>query len=292
MDAEGHARFAAAQGMRIIKTEEHLWAEKQKFCLESIPPHRRIRVAAGEARSLFRRGYLVLRYTCEESEGMRSAEYICNQPNYGLASLDAKARNQVRQGLKNFVVRPVDFELLRREGCAINQSVFQRQKRTGPPFLRVQSLWEKYVDYCKNTSDIEPFGAFLGDELCAYLLAVRVEHYAYTYHPFAKTSHLQLRPMNALIYCVTQRLLQDSRVRCVSYGLESLLSQPDLDKFKSGMGFQAVPVGRKILLNPLARPLASTYASDVVRAINKCVDGAAILENYLGLVEGYRKCRG
>ena len=289
MDAKNYARFLTSQGMRSVKVGDHLWIEKQRFCLESIPPHRRLHVDAVEARSLFLRGYLVLRYTCEETEGVRSTEYVCDDPNYALESLEPKARNKVRQGLKNCVVQPLNFDLLKREGCSINRSVFQRQNRNGPAFLREQTRWEEYVSACEKTPDLEAYGAFVGDRLCAYTLIVRVDDYAYTYHPFAETSALPYRPMNALIFVVTQRLLQDPRVRRVSYGLESLNAQPALEEFKSGMGFKGVPIGRRILLSPLARPLVSVQAAALARRIQQHMDGAPFLESYLNFVDGYRR---
>src|SRR5215467_392390 len=146
MNAEGHARFAAAQGMKTVRCGDHLWATKQAFCLESVPPHRRIHVREQEARQLFRRGYLVLRYTCDEPEGVRSNEYICDERPYGFDSLEGKTRNQVRQGLKNCAVRPIDYQALHASGCAINCSVFERQKRTGPAFLRDQLAWQRYLN--------------------------------------------------------------------------------------------------------------------------------------------------
>ena len=289
MDAEAYAHFLAAQGMRTVKSGANLWVEKQKFCLENVPPHKRIHVDAAEAWKLFLRGYLVVRYSCEESEGVGSAEHVCSDRNYGLQSLDPKARNKVRQGLKNCVVRPLEYEQLRREGCVINRGVFQRQGRTGPAFLRNQGCWEKYLEQCEKTAGVEAYGAFTGDNLCAYTLIVRVDDYAYTYHPFADASRLQLRPMNALIFCVTQRLLQDPGVRHVSYGLEPLVPQPALEEFKTGMGFKAVPIGRRILLNPLARPLVSRYAVNSIRRVKQHMNGITYLENYLAFVDGYRR---
>lgn len=267
----------------------NLWVEKQRFCLENVPPHARIHVDASEARNLFLRGFLVLRYSCEEAEGAPSAEYVCSGAGYGLQSLDAKARNKVRQGMKNCVVRPIEFEALRRQGCAINRDVFERQGRTGPAFLRDQRRWEEYLERCEKTDGVEAYGAFMDHDLCAYTLIVRVDDYAYTYHPFASTSHLQFRPMNALIFWVTQRLLQESGVRRVSYGLESLVAQPALEEFKSGMGFKAVPIGRRILLNPLVQPLVSRQAAALIRRIKERVNGMPFVENYLTFVEGYRR---
>lgn len=289
MDVEAYAQFLGTQGMRSVKVGDHWWVEKQKFCLESIPPHKRIHLDPWEARSLFLRGFLVLRYTCEESEGVQSAEYVCDETNYDLDSLDAKARNKVRQGLKNCIVRPLEFTELKAGGCEINRSVFQRQNRTGPAFLRDQPCWEQYLECCEKTSGVDAYGAFVNGDLCAYTLVVQVEDYAYTYHPFAKSSHLRFRPMNALIFWVSQQLLCTRGVRRVSYGLESLVSQPALEEFKSGMGFKSMPIGRRILLNPLARPLVSGQAATLARRIKQHSSGFPFLENYLNFVEGYRR---
>ena len=289
MDAEGHARFVVAQGMPVVRVKNHLWVEKQKLCLESIPPHRRIHVDGAEAAHLFLRGYLVLRYACDDSEGVPSAEYVCDDPNYDLQSLDAKARNKVRQGLKNCTVRPVEFAKLKHAGCAINQSVFERQGRTGPLFLRDQQRWEQYLRCCEKMPDLEAYGAFVGADLCAYTLIVKVEDYAYTYHPFVSSSHLQFRPMNALIFWVTQHLLRTPGVRRVSYGLESLTPHPALEEFKAGMGYRSVPIGRRILLNPLARPLVSSYAVSFVRRVEEHLKRFSFLQNYLAFAEGHRR---
>jgi len=289
MDAENYARFLAAQGMATVRAGGHLWVEKQRFCLESVPPHRHIHLNASDTLGLFLRGYLVLRYTCDESEGVPSKEYVCEDPEYGLDALEAKARNKVRQGLKNCAVRQIEFDALKRSGCAINQSVFARQGRVGPLFLRDQQRWEEYLDCCEKTPDVEAFGAFVGAELCAYTLIVRVDDYAYTYHPFASSVYLPFRPMNALIFWVTQRMLQTAGVRRVSYGLESLTAQPALEEFKAGMGFQGVPLGRRILLNPLARPLVSGQAVSLLRRLEEHFKGIPYLETYLAFAEGHRR---
>jgi hypothetical protein len=292
MNVEAYAQFLAAQGMATVRAGGHLWVEKQSFCLESVPPHTRIHLNPADAWSLFLRGHLVLRYTCDESEGAPSKEYVCEDREYTLDSLDAKARNKVRQGLKNCVVRQIEFSELRRNGCAINQSVFQRQGRAGPEHLRDPRRWERYLLNCGKTPDVEAFGAFVGTELCAYTLIVRLDDYAYTYHPFASTTYLQFRPMNALIFSVTQRLMQTPGVRRVSYGLEALTAHPALEEFKAGMGFQGLPIGRRILLNPLARPLVSRQTVSFMKRVEGHFKGIPYLESYLAFAEGHRRFLG
>jgi len=289
MNAEAYGKFLASQGMASVRAGEHLWVEKQRLCLESIPPHKPIRVDPSDSLRLFLRGYLVLRYTCDELEGVPSKEFVCEDREYSLDSLDSKARNKVRQGLKNCTVRPLNFAELRRDGCAINQSVFERQGRAGPAFLRDQTRWEHYLSCCEKTPDVWAYGAFVGPDLCAYTLIVQVDDYAYTYHPFAHSASLAFRPMNALIFSVTKQLLQTPGIRRVSYGLESLVAQPALEEFKAGMGFQGAPIGRRIQLNPLARPLLSSQVVGLIRRLEGRFKGIPLLENYLAFAEGHRK---
>jgi len=242
-----------------------------------------------EALSLFLRGYAVLRFTCDEREGKQSGEYICDDPNYGLESLSRSARNQVRQGLKNCVVRAIDFDLLAAEGCVINKSVFQRQGRHGPAFLEQEAHWREYVTRCKSFSDVEPYGAFVEGRLCAFTLIVRVDEYAYTFHPHAEASSLKFRPMNALIFWVTQSLLRRADIKYVSYGLESLVQQADLVKFKLGMGFKAISIGRMVMLNPLARPFFSAPAAALVRKGAPRNGANNLIQDYLVFVDNYRR---
>jgi len=186
---------------------------------------------------------------------------------------------------------PVDrkLDLLAAEGCVINKSVFQRQGRHGPAFLEQEAHWREYVTRCKSFSDVEPYGAFVEGRLCAFTLIVRVDEYAYTFHPHAEASSLKFRPMNALIFWVTQSLLRRADIKYVSYGLESLVQQADLVKFKLGMGFKAISIGRMVMLNPLARPFFSAPAAALVRKGAPRNGANNLIQDYLVFVDNYRR---
>jgi len=251
-------RFAEAQGMRIIEGESCLWVEKRKFFLESLPQHRRVQLQPGEASRLFRRGAGVIRYTCDETEGSSSFEYVWDDKNYGLESLAKDAKRNIRRNIESCIVRPVDYKLLSEKGCAINRSVLERQGRhTSQSFLTDPTLWEKYICVCEGLPFIEAFGAFVNDQLCAYSLTLRMDDYCYTYHPFASTDYLKHYPMNVLIYSLVKEMLGRPDVSCVSYGLASFAPRPSLERFKLAMGCRKRPIGRRVLIHPLARPLFS-----------------------------------
>jgi hypothetical protein len=226
---------------------------------------------------LFLRGCAVLRYSGGEAEGRSSYELVCENKEYDLSSLDGKARNQTRQGLKNCVVQPIDFDLLSEQGLEINRSVFVRQARPGPPFLAEEKLWRQYMSACRAFNDVGAWGAFVGGQLCAFVLTVVVDDYAYLFHPHAQSESLRLRPMNALVFAVVQTMMRREGVRRVSYGLEPFESLPELEHFKLSMGFQKKSIGRRILVSPLARPFLSTSFETFARGLIKL----GLFERYL-----------
>lgn len=251
-------RFASAQGMRIVEGDSCLWVEKRQFFLESFPQHRRIHLTRGEATRLFLRGAAVIRYTCDEAEGTSSFEYVWDDKNFGLESLHKDAKRNVRKNLEMCSVRRIPYEVLRSEGCDINRSVFARQGRHMPvSFLTHDGLWRKYLDVCETLPFVEAYGAFIEDRLCAFSLVLLMDDYCYTYHPFALTESLKHYSMNVLIYSIVKTMLERPQISCVSYGLQSFAPHPTLERFKLAMGCRKRPIGRRVLVNPLARPIFS-----------------------------------
>src|ERR1700722_956424 len=112
---EGMRRLVAAQGASSFESDSCLWVEKRKFFLESLPPHRPVHLPPRDAARLFLRGAGAIRYTCEQSEGSPSWEYICDAPNYDFASLAEDARRRVRRGLEACEVAQIDCAQLARE---------------------------------------------------------------------------------------------------------------------------------------------------------------------------------
>lgn len=258
MELADLSRFAAAQGMRILEGESCLWVEKRRFFLESLPQHRPVRLQPGEAARLFLRGTGVIRYTCDETEGAQSFEYVWDDKGYSLDSLHKDAKRNVRKNLESCDVRRIDYKLLGEQGCAINRSALARQGRHGSStFLTDQNLWKAYLEVCENLPFVEAYGAFVEERLCAFSLVLLMDGYCYTYHPYAATEYLKHYPMNVLIYSIVRKMLDRPNVNCVSYGLESFASRPTLERFKLAMGCRKRPIGRRVLINPLVRPLFS-----------------------------------
>jgi hypothetical protein len=291
LNRQDYARFLRAQGLRTLEVNGELWAMKRAFFLESIPPHRRVHLTRWDVARLFFQGAAVLRYTCDDKEGSTSFEYICDDKNYDFTSLDPKARNQTRKGLKHCVVKPIDFDLLAEVGCAINQSVFLRQGRPGPLQLARVDLWKRYMSICSSIKGIDAWGVFVEDKICGFMLTVIIDDYAYAYHPHIMSDSQKYRPMNALLFTVTQQLLTNAGIARVSYGLEPLPVNRSLEHFKLGMGFRKEVLYRSVLINPLARPFLGPTAHWVAQRLRSYLPKSLLLHDLVVFSEAFQQHR-
>ena len=95
------------------------------------------------------------------------------------------------------------------------------------------------------------------DELVAYMAITVVDDFALVEGSFSLTEARVLRPNDGLATVVVDYFLGGDRCRIVSYGLAPLgpaTDQSGLHKFKTKVGFRAVPVRRCYAVHPLLRP--------------------------------------
>lgn len=77
----------------------------------------------------------------------------------------------------------------------------------------------------------------------------------------SETSMLGLCPNNILLYEVTRRLLVEEKRAYISYGLSSLQVQANglsMHKYKTRMGYEAIPMHRHFVVRPIAWPSMAT----------------------------------
>jgi hypothetical protein len=265
--SEDYIRFVRAQGYRILEGESCYWIEKRSHLWESAPSHRLIRLSSREASMLFRRGAIAIRYTCQGDRGTPSFQYLWDNTNFGLGSLHRDACRNVQKNLDLCQFMPIDFEFLAREGCAINRAVFARQGRDKEEFQTDEQKWKAYMKVCAEMPFLEAYGIFVRERLCAYSVVIFCDDYCYTLHPYAHPDSYKNYTMNVLLFRLVESLLQRPGVRCVSYGVEPYTPRPTLERFKIAMGCRKAPLGRHIVVHPLARPIFSSAGSWLVEHI-------------------------
>ena len=108
------------------------------------------------------------------------------------------------------------------------------------------------------------------DELVAYMAITVVEDFALVEGSFSLTEARVMRPNDGLATVVVDHFLGGDRCRIVSYGLAPLqpaAEQSGLHKFKTKVGFRAVPVRRCYAVHPLLRPCVNRVTAKSVGRI-------------------------
>lgn len=286
MSAEGYAEFLRRIGHNVRASGEHFWFDSQRGVYQPFPVDLPVDPQQIDLRAILKRDGWLARYPCSLEGGRRSFRLAVDPNDYGLSRLSTKARNQTRRGLERCKVRPVEPSMLRTRGVDINADTLGRQGRS----LDSASLeyWRKYFHEVSPAVGAEVWGAYVGDELAAFLIAFRMNACAHIFIMRSARDFLPAYPNNALLFSYISMMAGDPVIKEVSIGLEPI--QPELDTlnhFKYGMGFREVPIGQRIDLVPWLRPVADSIASAWLCKLARRVKNERV-EKIAGLIEWYR----
>ena len=246
MSAEAYASLLESSGHRVVQTASAWWYEAHPRWYLGLPLHVELTPSPAELRQVIDQGAWVLRYTCPVEAGTETYLSACDDPAYGLSTLGSTARRATRRGLENCTVRRLPFsELEANGGLELSRSTLERQHRKVP--ADHDAYWRRHYAAAAQRDVAECWGAFVGDRLAAFLIAVTVGDCVYLPVLKSASEHLSEYPNNAVVYTVTRDALGRAGVKEVSWGLESLLpSLAGLERFKEGMGFERRPIGQRI----------------------------------------------
>lgn len=246
MSAEAYASLLENSGHRVVQTASAWWYEAHPHWFLSIPFHTELTPSTDELQQVIRGGAWVLRYSCPLAAGTASYRTACADPVYDLSSLGSNARRATRRGLESCTVRRLPFsDLEAHGGLELSRSTMVRQQRKVS--ADHDRYWRRHFAAAEASDTAECWGAFAGERLAAFLIAITIEDCVYL--PVLKSSseHLSAYPNNALVYSLTHDALRRPGITEVSWGLESLLpSLEGLERFKQGMGFEQRPIGQRI----------------------------------------------
>ncbi len=263
MSAEHFSGFLAAIGHRVVRTESAYWYDASRGFFLSLPSHRLLEPTADELRAVMRRRLcLGVRFPAPlNGPGKRSYQIVCDRRDYGIDTLGANSRSKVRRGLKRCEVAPVSFAEIARQGRAANQDTLARQGRAAQ---LTDANWDRYWSAAATTPGMAGWGAFVRDELAAFLVTVELDDCVEFLLARSRSDCLDSYPNNALIFQVAEEMLVKRSVRQITFGLESLEPVGPLDQFKFSMGFRAEPLCQRVVFHPLVR---AVLHSSAVRSI-------------------------
>lgn len=288
MSVIGYAGFLSDMGHSVRKVSNVYWFDVHRHVYTSFPFHVCLDPNRIDLSAVLCFDGWVARYPSDIRYGRPSYRISCTNRNYSFENLTSKARNQTRRGLSRCAVEPVSFEFLSKKGMALNRETLQRQNRQVSS--NFTEYWERYYCYASRAEGAEAWGAFVGGDLAAYLIAFRIDDCANILIVRSASEHLASYPNNALLFRYLTSTLREPNIREVSIGFESIQSDmTSLDHFKYGMGFRRVEVGQRV---ELASWLAFFARGPLLSGLQRFCEARTSLEFYrkgAGLLRWYRE---
>jgi hypothetical protein len=181
-------------------------------------------------------------------------EYILQTSDYSLEKFAKKTRNRIRKSLQNCTFTRPGLDDLLKFGLAINQQTLKRQHKNDKTLTDVR-YWTRYITTLYSQESILILGAYYAGRMVGYIIASEVEGKFIIFHAFIDRVDSEITdPMNGLLYTLINQLIEKNRSVKISYGLDSILELQELNRFKSNMLFDRIPVTRVYILNPLLLP--------------------------------------
>jgi hypothetical protein len=181
--------------------------------------------------------------------------YVCENRDYKLESLEARARRDARRALRELRIEFIDVPTFLDHGV---RAFCETRTRVGLSDGTPQVFCKTFGDFGKNPAH-KAIGAWAGDVLAAFLTLVVVDDWVDIY-PYASDEHLRLCPNDGMIHYVLDYFLAQRGFRLVNYGLSSIQEvskAQGLHAFKKKVGFECRPVHRAFVFHPLLKPLAN-----------------------------------
>jgi hypothetical protein len=287
MNTENYMEFMKAIGHRIISSSSGYWLDVNKSFFECIPPFQVISPSQSEVTALFRQHYLIgLKYCAPpDHNGKPSWIYTCENKEYDLKAVHPKMRNKIRQGMRNCTVRPIGFDYLYDHGMALNQDTLKRQNRQDAMFSEM-NRWARLCQAGKEAEGAGVWGAFVKDQLAAYMITFRINEYANILHQMSKTELLGSHANNVLGFVATREMLASPGIKTVSYGQASIRRLPGLEEYKVRLGYKKESMRYVVVIHPLLEPIIlSEFGKKILSKLKRYRPEHDILKQISGIVD-------
>ena len=249
MNTEEYIEFNREVGQKVIMTDNCAWIFYDGYA-HSFPQLEKANPDLSDFRQVFKHNINILLFRTDASF-TNTYEYVFSGESYDLALFSSKIRNQIRKGMKSCIVRDADFESVSKRGFEINAATLKRHNRSIAN-LDNKDKWGTYISNFLNQKDVFVKGAYVGNNLIAYAIFLKVNGKYIIYHPFMDLEFSSSNPMNAILFSfISEIISREGRIE-VSYGLASFAEKSGLDKFKRGMLFTEKPATRiAVIRKPL-----------------------------------------
>jgi hypothetical protein len=280
MTPEAIVSFFVSRGHHVVRTASCWWYEEQRHSrlYYSFPTHHMIDPSREEIAEFFSQAprAVGVRYLESAPEDRAQSFVWIRRGPYDLDALPGKARNQTRRGMEACEVRRLSWDELIANAQKAHTDTMSRHenKQSGTLGFDVELA---------RCSAYEAWGAFVGDDLAAYLVTLSIEDWVHILIHRSMTEHLKSRPNNALVFSVVKELLSRPGVSTISYGLEPLNTNESLDHFKLAMGFNKEAVCQRVVLAPRLKFVVNSITARPIEALAGLLRNNARLQKMAGL---------
>jgi hypothetical protein len=265
-----YATELASSGVKIVgRTDTEFWMGYESWALMRMPAFLTGEPEPRALSSLLRAsGSLVATYLVEPDDA-HSANgwlYVCRDPDYSVEKLDPAVRRNVRRGLRELRIHPVPQEQLVEKGYEAFRDTRERGAMSDGTLENLMKWSEPKGKYRSHSY----LGAWAGDTLAAFLSITAVDDWAEIEGCYSANFALSLRPNDTLMAVALHEYLVNRRSRLVSYGLSSIQAETSaagLHRFKTKVGFEALPVHRTFVVHPFARHLVNGFSHGCLRML-------------------------
>lgn len=283
MNVNEYCEHLRAAGTKVLAgSEDTLWVSLRSFVMQrrpyfalNVPSKQEIQAVFSECHAA------LLSFTTSSSDsprllssdsapgpawGVPSYLYICSDPEYSQQKLSQSARSHIRRSLNEFEIRfvlPAELLKLGRKAYCDTCTRYGLSQSTPQAFESTFSLAQSFRRY---------LGAFKDQQLVAFLVITEVDDWASIGPGYSVTELLSLRPNNGLLFSALHHYLRQEKYRLVDHGLSNFPftnKVETLHKFKLKMGFQACPVHRRFVMNPLLRPFVNRLSWRMATGLQK-----------------------
>jgi hypothetical protein len=258
MDIQSYVEYIRLQGDRVIATKTCFWQQYRPFFYIAIPIFHTHNISEAELRSMrLLRAWAGLMYSCDHRGNGKTDFWSISDSSYDLTFLSNSCRKQTKQGLQRCKIEELEWDRLDKEGLKINKDALKRQgRKSWNAVLTSQSLWHKRMVISQKFSDVQAWGAFVDNQLAAYVITVRLEDDLSFLSAMSLTEYLDHRPNNALVFSVVQEMFKRGCKR-VFYGVRP--QENALAHFEEGIGFKILGINHNLVLNPLFTPIVKQF---------------------------------
>jgi hypothetical protein len=293
VNIENFAHFLELSGRRTIKSESGYWYDAGGSIYLSIPHHETRSPTDGEIQALLRKHRIPgVKYSTKHgNRGKPGGVYILRDKEYDYQNLPRGAKRSILDGLEKCSVREISFDYLTKHGMALNLDTLKRQGRSEPLFTR-PDRWEQFCSAGRQVEGAGAWGAFVDDQLAAYLVTFIIDDSVVILHSMSQTELMPFHPNHALQYSVVKEMLLRPEISLMCGANVSVIDLPQLRSYKQRMGWEILPVNFVVVFHPMVEALLlGRLGGGLFRAISRLARRSDKLKRMTAIVDMAEKSR-